>query len=1535
MRLRFVLLLLCSVLLGISSAFAQKKIFATVNPNASAINGASEIYNPATGAITAAGSMNVAREQHMAVKLNSGKILFAGGYNNRYLKSMELYNPADGSFTATTDLISARSSAGAAVLRGGNILMAGGYNGEYLKSAEIYDPSSEKVTNTGEMNVERSNPTVTLVNNSVLVSGGFNGSFLNSMEVYYTTSSSFSYVSSLLVAREGHTATVLSDGTVLLVGGCKNSQSDKQVCDEFQSTAEIWNPSTNVNVMTKGELKTARANHTATLLPDGKVLISGGRNANSALSAAEVYDPATGLFTAVGDMNTARQGHVATSLGDGRVVISGGYSGQSLSSIETYYQGAFTLAPSTMSVRRYKHSATLLADGKILLVGGENKDLLMFDVNYRNTTDNVSPNIVFSSDSKTGFVAYAGSGTVLAFSTETGAEIKRIVTGGWPTFITPLLDGKTLAVVSTLDNKIFLIGMDSLALQATYSFNGIFGFGSILSLSPDGTTGYISSTDTGQVIKFDIATGQESGRLSGMTKPAQITVTKDGSTLLVVDTMSNELVFVDPGSMKVKYKFEAMELYAASNFTIFNKAVLNSDDSYGVIGSQDTGYGSSSAIFVFKTSTGEIVQTDFIGLTPGYTTLLPDGSAWLVLCSDGLSTVLTSDFDAGSWMPVYGSAPLESANLIVSADSKYAYYPSASKDLLLEQDLTTKGIIGAIQVGDSANAGLDQASAVALTPDAKAMAVLSFISNQIDLLNDSYLFKQTKFLSQSNTFTGLSLINLSGNLTKIKVTALQNSGVRFTGENLTNPYHLDLGPNEQRSIDIAQLFDLSDSTDQSGRLDVESDQPIVVSFSATGQVHSDFLSPYTSGFQPIPFTQNYHYQLHDFIVPEIPFDSGSTVEFNLVNPTYSPSGYELIHYGDDGSVIEDTEDKSIAAATREVKSLADMITTSHLGDVLFIGGASGSTTYNTSELFQANYFTDSASMWQSRRGQSATLLLSERILIAGGKSDATIYKTAEIYNPSANAYLKTPGTMKKARYRHTANLLYSGKVLIAGGQGSKSINDTAEIFDPETGGFSATISMSSPRDGHTATRLPNGDVLIVGGIDGYSISATAEVFDVAHSVFQETENDMSSGRVFHTAVLLPGGKVLIAGGFDGYNYLSTAELYDPSTGTFSQVSPMTTPRSGHTATLLPNGTVLIAGGLSSSGTLSSVEIFDPAINGFLLANSYMSSSRVWHTATLVPDILHDNELRVLLVGGYDGSSTLDDAEFYDPNTQLFSSVSGNMSSSRQNHVAVGLRTGQQGYLRIKSAVGLLLTEIYDHGGADSSINGIDMDKYVGIKKVYSPQFQISSDYETRLNLINGNENNVATVTLTLYSSNGTVMSAPVELVIPKSGQVKGNLWDLFSDNPALLNQTGWLEVASSVDQIVGIISFTNSDNDFLASFELSGTPLSHFVVPLVSEDVTFKTEIALLNSDEDTNAPSANVTLELWDVSGNKVASKLIALPARTRMFETMSSLFPGLAYRTCNVRVSSDRPIHSFAVLSDRLLRFVSAVPVVPYPEP
>jgi hypothetical protein len=168
--------------------------------------------------------------------------------------------------------------------------------------------------------------------------------------------------------RSGHTATLLADGKVLLAGGMERAEGDEVNTD----TAELFDPAKN-NCLPTGRMQAPRSGHTATLLANGDVLITGGFDHGAMLDNAELYHPATGTFSPAGHLNVRRSGHTATLLKDGRVLITGGnYNlAEVHASAEFYDPAAHRFTPAgTMTTPRVMHSATLLADGKVLLAGG-------------------------------------------------------------------------------------------------------------------------------------------------------------------------------------------------------------------------------------------------------------------------------------------------------------------------------------------------------------------------------------------------------------------------------------------------------------------------------------------------------------------------------------------------------------------------------------------------------------------------------------------------------------------------------------------------------------------------------------------------------------------------------------------------------------------------------------------------------------------------------------------------------------------------------------------------------------------------------------------------------------------------------------------------------------------------------------------------------------------------------------------------------------------------------------------------------------
>jgi hypothetical protein len=176
--------------------------------------------------------------------------------------------------------------------------------------------------------------TAKLADGRVLLTGGQVANapasvITNSVDAFNPDDNSVAPVAPMTIRRWSHTATTLADGRVLVTGGRTASTSAAGV---VLATAEIYDPASDTWTETAGPMNVARRSHTATLLPDGKVLIVGGGNGVSTttsqpIASVESFDPATGVFTVVGNMLGPRSAHSAILLDDGTVLISGGSNG--------------------------------------------------------------------------------------------------------------------------------------------------------------------------------------------------------------------------------------------------------------------------------------------------------------------------------------------------------------------------------------------------------------------------------------------------------------------------------------------------------------------------------------------------------------------------------------------------------------------------------------------------------------------------------------------------------------------------------------------------------------------------------------------------------------------------------------------------------------------------------------------------------------------------------------------------------------------------------------------------------------------------------------------------------------------------------------------------------------------------------------------------------------------------------------------------------------------------------------------------------
>ena len=304
--------------------------------------------------------MGTPRTGHSAVRLLEGRLLVVGGYPedepDLALTSAELYDPATGTWSPTGTMLRPAGGFQATLLRDGRVLVGDvddPASDSPVFGAEVYDPVSGTWTATGRM-VTHGGVATLLADGKVLVMG------TDGCELYDPSTGTWIATGKMIAGRYYRPAHVLlPDGRVLVAGGL--------VDDRGVASAELYDPTTGTWTAT-ADMHTSKADTTATLLPDGKVLVTGKADYQSS-GPPELFDPATGTWTATGDLARpdTRYGS-ATLLPDGTVLVSGERNSADAEVYEPLSRSWSTTG--TMLQIRSAAPATLLLDGTVLVAGG-------------------------------------------------------------------------------------------------------------------------------------------------------------------------------------------------------------------------------------------------------------------------------------------------------------------------------------------------------------------------------------------------------------------------------------------------------------------------------------------------------------------------------------------------------------------------------------------------------------------------------------------------------------------------------------------------------------------------------------------------------------------------------------------------------------------------------------------------------------------------------------------------------------------------------------------------------------------------------------------------------------------------------------------------------------------------------------------------------------------------------------------------------------------------------------------------------------
>ena len=1259
-------------------------------------NAIADLYDPATNTITPAGTMNAIRQGHSATLLDNGTVLLAGGFDNTstYLATAEIYNPATGQFLPVAgSMTTGRQHHTATLLAGGKVLIAAGTGptGIRLNTAELFDPSNGQftATPTNMGSTVRSEHTATLLaSGKVLIAGGFSGG--TSGVLYDPLAQTFTATATPMTAHRGrHTATLLGDGTVLLAGG-------GGFADESQSSMEIFNPAGGGSFAAAGNMTTPRTDHAAALLDDGSVLISGGLPQvvccnNAQISTMERYVPGTGAVGA-GSMIVARYAHTMTTLGNDKVLIAGTYGWSSAGGRTAEIYDPATAPPYLMSTQATDGLSGAPYSFTLTPAGGTGSGYVISHMSGA-----LPVNLTLNGTAITGTIAGSQTGTYTP-------TFKIVDSGGRTSYQVVTLRVDPVAITTTslpiaYQGVPYTGGLSGTAPTAiTWSIiSGSLPSGLALNASSGAITGsaVFSCCQSNFVVKAVDASGQSTIKALRINVQAPLIINNSSLWDGIAGQTYGGNLFASGGAAPYNWSISGEPVGLKINATNGNflsnwpNDVLRQAGSFTVaaqvtdssapqqsasknlalnVYAQDQGVGSILGLPDINVNAGRKIAQVFRTGTPYGVSGV---QVWNIKCDAGVMLTGKVYPVTGADLPDDSGAPLRTGTL-------------------------TSNVSGFF---DSNN--LIFSPSVSMNQAAKFSIVFSTSGHCV--VKD---WSQTDFYQWGNAWVddgsgwGLAIATAGVMRADLPLTTLiePSPSLRFLAG--------WRGGHASAKLNDGRVF-LAGSDHRTEIYDPATNNLTLAA--DMSHARQEGTATLLNSGKVLVAGGNYWNGV----------DTATTATTQLFSPATGQ--------------FEASQSMSQGRQKHTATRLNDgrvLIT----GGQEYIGGSWF--IRQSADLFDGNGgFIASLNMTLGRAEHTATLLNDGRVLIVGGWNNGGPSSVAEIYDPTvgANGSFSTsaavmPGFAWPAQ--HTATLLTTGpragQVLIAGGWGSPALG-ASYFYDPAFDTFANAPAQLTRRLDHTATTLPNGRIVFAGGVVitspvwtstslvemydpatdeqayiGYLIAernthsadvvstpngprlavaagygqsnitgVSLEQFDLGDTLGSfEAAAPMTQARRSHVAVQLNNGKVLLAGSDEFH--IPGAELYDPATDTTVTTGNMVSARcNGCAYAKLLNGKVLVTGGYNGP-VFNTAEIYDPGTGLFTATAGNMTGARLEHSAVT---LTYNNNGKVLILGGYDGTTPYASAELFDPVTGTFTAT-GSMASVRYRTTAIELLNGK-------------------------------------------------------------------------------------------------------------------------------------------------------------------------------------------------------------------------------------------------------------------